>query len=205
MLIERDRRDFPFQVSINPDDTTDILAFLVDARYCFDLYNLDFYGGLVYPGKAGSYRSTDALRRLFAEQAKGRRSFVLIATFNVRDRGASEYAEFLESARQGLLGRAHATANLTDHDADQASRLKLCFPFFCWQQAHASGFEHSCDDVTVYQSSAKLVHFFQTFDFKGIKLPPVPPVTRLIEMANSPLFEMRGQVRRIAVQFPQIG
>ena len=51
MLIERDRRNYSFPVTINPDNINNVLDFLCTAKYCFDLYNLDFFGGFVYPRK----------------------------------------------------------------------------------------------------------------------------------------------------------
>lgn len=204
MLIERDKRNYPFPVTINPGNRGDILDFLCNEKYCFDLYNLDFFGGLVYLRKQKNFRTTEALRRVFSEQARCQRSFILICTFNVRDAGASEYFTFLESARQGILGRTNGNENIRAHNADQRTRLKLCFPFFCWQQAHPNGFEHMCDNIVSYKSSAVMVHFFQVFRYKGLRLPPVAPVSRLIELANQTLYEMKGQIQRSRVVFPQI-
>jgi hypothetical protein len=65
MLIERDRRDYPFPITINPRNISNILDFLHNEKYCFDLYNLDFFGGLVYPRKKESFRTTEAFRRIF--------------------------------------------------------------------------------------------------------------------------------------------
>ncbi|HQU41825.1 MAG TPA: hypothetical protein PK867_03390 [Pirellulales bacterium] len=205
MLIERDARGYPFAITINPNGVEDILMFLRQEDYSFDLYNLDFYGGFINIGKGAASRTTDALRQVFSEQARAERSFALVCTLNVRDTGAAEYADFLDSAREGLLERGGACAeNIRAHDVDQSTRLTLCFPFFCWQQAHANGFEYWCDHVIAYRSSASMIHFFQRFRFKGLRLPPVPHVRTLIEMANRPLYEMHGQVLRKRLVFPQI-
>jgi len=204
MLIERDRRNYSFPVTINPDNTNNVLDFLCTAKYCFDLYNLDFFGGFVYPRKLKDFRTIEALRHVFSEQARSKHSFIMICTFSVRDAGASEYSVFLESASQGLLGRINSNDNIRAHNANQINRLKLCFPFFCWQQAHTNGFEHICDNVVCYNSSAVMVHFFQIFQYKGLRLPPVAPVSRLIELANQTLYEMKGQIQQPRIVFPQI-
>jgi hypothetical protein len=204
MLIEWDKLNYPFPLTINPGNANNIFNFLSSSEYCFDLYNLDLFGGLVYTVKQKSLRTIDALRRMFSEQARCERSFILICTFNVRDAGASEYFAFLESARQELMGRPNSTENIRKHNVDQSTRMKLCFPYFCWQQAHANGFEHLCDSVVRYRSSTVMVHFFQVFRYKGIRLLPVASTDRLIELANQTLYEIKGQIQQPHVVFPQI-
>jgi hypothetical protein len=204
MQIERDRLHFPFPVEINPTERYNMLDYLINEQYCFGLYNLDLYGGLVYQTKDKECKTTNALRQVFSQQARNRQSFVLIGTFNVRDSGAMEYYQFLDSVREGLSGRRLSTENIRAHEQNQATRLKLCFPFFCWQQAHPLGLEHILCEATVYQSSATMVHFFQAFRYVGGALPQFAPVSKVIEVANAPLFEMKGQVRRKQTEFPQV-
>ena len=204
MQIERDKLQFPFPVVINPDEQDNLLEYLNQGQYCFGLYNVDLYGGLVYQSKNKECKTTNALRQLFSNQARNRQSFILICTFNVRDGGAAEYNEFLESVREGLAGRAMSNENIKSHDQNQATRLKLCFPYFCWQQAHSFNLEQIVCEATVYTSSAVMVHFFQAFRYIGGALPQFSPVSKVIEVANSPLFEMVGQVRRKKAEFPQV-
>src|SRR5258706_16326194 len=40
--------------------------------------------------------------------------------------------------------------------------------------------------------------------YKGLRLPPVAPVSRLIELANQTLYEMKGQIQQPRIVFPQI-
>jgi hypothetical protein len=204
MLIERDRLQFPFPVEVNPNDRDNMLDYLANEQYCFGLYNLDLYGGLVYQTKNKECKTTNALRQVFSQQARNRRSFVLICTFNVRDCGATEYYQFLDSVRQALSDRRLSPENIRAHQQNQATRLKLCFPFFCWQQAHPLGLEQILCEATVYQSSAVMVHFFQAFRHTGGALPQFSPVSKVIEVANAPLYEMVGQVRRKQCEFPQV-
>jgi len=204
MQIERDRLQFAFPVEINPNERDNLLDYLISEQYCFGLYNLDLYGGLVYQDKNNECKTTNALRQLFSQQARNRRSFILICTFNVRDSGAAEYFQFLSSVRDGLAGRSQCNENILAHDQNQTTRLKLCFPFFCWQQAHTLGLEQIVCETTVYTSSAVMVHFFQAFRYTGGALPQFSPVSKVIEAANTPLYEMVGQVRRKKSEFPQI-
>jgi len=204
MQIERDKLQFPFPVEINPNERDNLLDYLAHEEYCFGLYNLDLYGGLVYQSKNNECKPTNALRQLFSQQARNRRSFILICTFNVRDSGATEYYQFLSSVREGLAGRAQTDDNLRAHDQNQSTRLKLCFPYFCWQQGHTLGLEQVVCEATVYKSSAVMVHFFQAFRYAGGALPQFSPVSKVIELANAPLYQMAGQVRRKQYEFPQI-
>ena len=204
MLIERDRLQFAFPVEINPNDRDNMLDYLIAEQYCFGLYNLDLFGGLVYQGKDSECKTINALRQVFSQQARNRQSFVLICTFNVRDCGAAEYDQFLDSVKAGLAGRALSLENIHAHDQSQATRLKLCFPYFCWQQAHPLGLEQLLCEATIYRSSATMVHFFQAFRYVGGALPQFAPVSKVIEVANDPLYEMVGQVRRKKCEFPQV-
>jgi hypothetical protein len=204
MQIQRDLLQFPFPVEINPNERDNLLEYLINEQYCFGLYNLDFFGGLVYQTKDKECKTTNALRQIFSHQVKNKQSFVLICTFNVRDCGATEYHEFLGSVKEGLSGRHLSAENIKAHDQNQTTRLKLCFPFFCWQQAHPLGLEQIVCEATVYQSSATMVHFFQAFRYVGGALPEFSPVSKVIEVANAPLYEIKGQVRRKQCEFPQV-
>ncbi len=204
MLIERDRLQFGFPVEINPNDRDNMLDYLIAEQYCFGLYNLDLFGGLVYQAKDNECKTINALRQVFSQQARNRQSFVLICTFNVRDTGAAEYDQFLDSVNVGLAGRAMSGENIKAHDQSQATRLKLCFPYFCWQQAHPLKLEHLLCEATVYRSSATMVHFFQAFRYVGGALPQFAPVSKVIEVANAPLYEIVDQVRRKKYEFPQV-
>jgi len=201
MKIEKDKRNFVFPVEIIEDN---ILRFLSNSTSAFDVYNLDFYGGFLNSPQLGKWNSIDGIRSIFSIQAKKGQSFVVITTFNVRESGAREYLAFLDSAREELKGRQNSKHNLDTHAANQATRLKLCFPFFCWQLAQANGFEQRCNNIYTYRTTATLVHFLQEFILHQRGLPGVPAIRALIDIANMPLFEMRGQIPYKRFSMPQI-
>jgi hypothetical protein len=205
MKIEQEKKAFPFPVEINPRRTKNILDHLINGEYCYDLYNLDFFQGFVYPDKSGKSKSTEAIRQLFSEQAGCERSFVLIATLNARDTGGDDYKQFFDSVTQELKGKPNGIANIRAHNESHMTMLKLAFPFYCWQQAHVNGFDHYCDDVIMYRSSATFIHFLQMFRYKGTRLPSFPGLQPLIELANRPLFEMKKQVVYRRTTFPLLG
>ena len=131
MRIERDKKPYSFPVKIFEND---IYSFLSTSKRSYDLYNIDPYGGLLYPTKTHKSRSIEAIRSVFRNQSSDRRSFILINTFNVRGRGALEYLDFLDRAKEELKGKTNSRQNINGHVESQATRLKICFPFFCWLQ-----------------------------------------------------------------------
>src|SRR5581483_9807859 len=89
----------------------DILEWLTTAEPCFDVYNLDFYGGFMNPGNDGLSRVREALNSATARHKVAKRSFTLCTTFNVRDRGAPNYDSFLDGVRNALSGTSNIEAN----------------------------------------------------------------------------------------------
>jgi hypothetical protein len=202
MRVERDVLAFEFPVQIVEGDVRD---YLLENGIPFDLYNLDFYGGFLNPSKNHDSRTIKALRALFATQAKASRSFALITTFNLREAGGKDYLAFLDAAKVELSGLPNGSKNLAAHEQNQATRLKLCFPFFCWQTASVLGFEQQCENVFLYTSSATMLHFHQWFDFQGHTLPSVRSTNALTRIANLPLFALTGLVPHKKFEPPAIG
>jgi hypothetical protein len=201
MRIERDRQQFAFPITIVE---ANVMEYLVAAPQPFDLFNLDFYTGFVNPTKGARAHSVDALRAVFTRQGQAQRSFTLVVTFNVRDRGASEYLKFLGAARKELSGLTNVEESFAAHEASQAGRLKICFPFFCSQQSHAAGFEQEVEGVYLYQTTATMVHFHQRFMVRKHDVLVVPARQALIDAANLPLYEMKGPIPHKKMVPPQI-
>jgi len=202
MRVERDREAFDFPVQIVEMDVRD---YLLEESLAFDLYNLDFYGGFLNPSKNHGSRTIKALRALFAAQANSSRSFALITTFNLRESGGKDYLAFLDAAKAELSGLPNGPTNLAAHEQNQATRVKLCFPFFCWQTASVLGFDQQCENIFLYTSSATMLHFHQWFDFQGHTLPPVRSTNALTRIANLPLFALTGLVPSKKFEPPAIG
>lgn len=202
MRIERDRRNYPIPVVV---EEMDVLDYLIKSPNVFDIYNLDFYGGFLYPRKTGSERHVEGLRAIFGKQSKARRDFVLVTTFNVRESGAEEYLRFLDAVAIDLNSYRNCKANIKAHQENQFQRVKLCFPVFCLQQAQANGMTSRCDAIHCYRTTAQLIHFHQYFGLNESALPAIGNTRSLIEIANMPLIQMRGQIPKVIKEFPQIG
>jgi hypothetical protein len=202
MRIEKDRRGYPFPVSIHDKD---VLDFLLETQDVYDVYNLDCYGGFLHPKKGGGARHVEALRALFSRHARGRHEFILITTFNVRESGAQEYLQFLNTVAAELGSYRNCKSNIKAHQHSQLHRMQLCFPVFCWQQAQAHGMNYVCEAIHCYRTTVQLIHFNQSFSVSESLLPKISYNKTLIELANRPLVEMRRQVPTVLQDYPQIG
>jgi hypothetical protein len=201
MRIEWDRLclDLPIHFVKN-----DILDFLKTSNDVYDLYNLDFYGGFLHANNRGASRCADAIRNLISRQASRANSFVLIATFNVRDKGAVEYLQFIDRVPKALRGWENVDACCNAHKKNNITRLKLCFPYFCWQVGMSNNFEVKFEDPVVYHSSATMLHFYGEFIYRPHALPELTSTEVLAELASRPLMRLEGMIQRIDMQPPEI-
>lgn len=185
-------------------ESADILHYLQASHQTYDLYNCDFYGGFIYKaktkGEAATSKCTEAIRALIDRHRKVQRSFLLIATFNVRDTGASEYTQFLSEIPNVLGASKNVSRCVTEHQKNRARELKLCFPFFCWYLANAANFDLEVKEVFVYRTSAVMVHFVLDFRYTSRILPSLTTIERLKEIATKPLMTLDGQVPVVEFQ-----
>src|ERR1035438_3415998 len=101
----------------------DIVQFLQrPTAECFDVYNLDFYGGFTHPRKEGNSACRDAIQSIVSRHRGQQSSFVLIATFNLRDHGFELYEALIEEIRQELSGHDGVVENLAGHKKNQIGR-----------------------------------------------------------------------------------
>jgi len=159
----------------------------------FDVYNLDFFKGMTYAQASNTSDCIEALKGVFASQRLAKASFALIATFQVRDSGKSEYLGLLEEVQKELSSHNNAHDNLEKHKSHHARLVKFCFPYSCALQAHANSFHLACKRITRYQSSVSMIHFHQWFLYRDHILPR-SSVASVVEVANQTLYKMEGQV-----------
>lgn len=181
----------------------DILEYLrAPETPCFDLYNLDFYGGFTNPKQDGSSGCREAIRSLASRHREHQRSFALIATYNVRDRGMEQYDAFINEVRSALDGFNNADTNLKGHAKTHATKIKLCYTYTCWHAGVANDFEVEFEDPFVYSSGAStLVHFYSEFTYSSKPIPtPTADKDALINIANLPLKRMDGRIARVELK-----
>ncbi|MBZ5631457.1 MAG: hypothetical protein LAO06_21595 [Acidobacteriia bacterium] len=181
----------------------DILEYLRSSTTgCFEVYNLDFYGGFTNPKHDGTSRCREAMRSLASHHREQQRSFVVIATFNVRDRGVEQYDAFINEVRSALDGFNNVEANLKAHAKSHATKIKLSYMYACWQAGVANDFDVEFEDPFVYNSGATtLVHFCAVFIYRATALAtPHADKDSLIAIANRPLKRMDGRIARVDVR-----
>lgn len=182
----------------------DILDFLRNTNDVFDLYNLDFYGGFLHRNSRKNPRCADAIRSLIVRQANKETSFVMISTFNVRDSGAGEYLNFIEEVPRALTGWSNVEVCCNAHKKNNITRLKLCFPYFCWHMGVSNNFAVRFEDPVVYQSSATMMHFYAEFIYQPRTLPELTFTEALAALASRPLIRLDGMIERVELRPPEI-
>jgi len=184
--------------------SADILEFLVSTNDCYDLYNLDFYGGFVNPTSTGKSRCVEAIRCLIHRQSVRNQSFILVATLNVRDRGVAEYLAFIDNVPQALAGWQNIERCCIVHKKNQATRLKLCFPYLCWHLGMSYNFAVRFTEAVVYQSTATMIHFYTEFTLQERALPDLTSNKVLADMISMPLLRLDGMIPKVELAPPQV-
>jgi hypothetical protein len=175
----------------------DVLEFLYSTNDCYDLYNLDFFGGLINPTSTGKSRCVEAIRNLIHRQSTRSHSFILVVTFNVRDRGVAEYLAFIDDVPKVLAGWQNIENCCATHKKNQATRLKLCFPYLCWHLAVSNNFAVWFSAPFVYHSSATMIHFYAEFTFQERALPDLTSYEVLAELISMPLLRLYGMIPQV--------
>ncbi len=202
MRIEWDRLNLP--VPIRFCGPCNIYELLRNTNECFDLYNLDFYGGFLHVRRQATPRCIEAVRALVARQGTSRRSFALVCTFSVRDTGVREYLRFIDEVPKALRAWRNVEECCRVHKKSQATRLKLCFPYFCWDVGKSNGFSVRFVDPVVYESTVTLLHFYAEFLYQPTSLPALSYTEILAELASRPLIRLDGITPRIELKPPAI-
>ncbi|MCU1284056.1 MAG: hypothetical protein JWO13_406 [Acidobacteriales bacterium] len=169
---------------------------------CYDVYNLDMYGGFTYSRKSNSSPCRDAVRSLCARHRQEKRSFALLSTFNVRDTGVEQYDALLGEIKLCLEGLEGIDPNLKEHGRTHATKIKLCYMYMCWHAGQTHDFHVEFADPIFYNSGkTNLVHFYSEFRFRSQALPtPHADRDRLVQLATTPLRKMSGRISSIELR-----
>ena len=150
---------------------------LVDGhrRFKYELYNLDFFGGVGYKRKASEGTKgvktvrVKAIEDMFTRQ-RGH-NFTLLLTINVRDKFGEEPLQYLQetlsrSANAMLAGTFAWCANLDE--GMKHHQLKVWIPLWLREIAEMAQFDCRCYPTVTYEGHehARMVHF--AFDFSFI-------------------------------------
>lgn len=172
-----------------------------EARFAYDLVNLDFDGGLGFKSKSGA-RRVEALKTLFHRQ-RGQ-SFVLLLTINVRDTLGSEIDDYLHRLEAEAEPELIAWY-LAREKGEYEFKLKAAVPVFLLTAAEVQGFDVICHPPLVYtgHASARMVHFALELSWKGQVFPAVSR-QRARDLLRLPLVEAADGTLRLVTTDPPI-
>lgn len=170
------------------------------AQFHYDLYNLDFIGGIGYADTQGESQRIRAIRKLF-ERQKGH-DFLMLLTINVRDTMGEELSKYLlevgQDSRRGklrdtLVWYANAGRGMKKH------KLKSALPIFLQDFARHCSFSCLSYPPLAYRGyKALMVHFVFRFTFVPGRNLPVRRHQRIEELLSLPLVEIEDGAIAIA-------
>lgn len=160
----------------------------------YDLYHLDFLGGMGYKDKSGTSKRLRALKKLL-ERQQGR-DFILLLTINVRDTMGDELTLYLAERSQKYGGDSELKKILQWYsglaDGSKSLKLKAAVPLFIQEEAEVLGaFKCYSYPPLCYIGTGKatMLHFvFNLFHEGGRDTPVLSPQTPK-ELVNLPLME----------------
>jgi hypothetical protein len=171
-----------------------------DSVFTYDLYNLDFDGGLGYQRQTGRPKRIQALEKLFQRQAG--HSFILLLTINVRDTLRTNVVSYLEGLREelGEVLQWYIARQAGEYD----HQLKAAVPLFLRHHAEAARFSCTFLPPIVYDGyqDARLVHFACRFEARSNVFPATSPQTRADVLALPLLCSTNGELNLSPVQHP---
>jgi hypothetical protein len=166
----------------------------------YDLVNLDYVGGFIYPNLS----RPKAVRKLIENQAAYERSFMLIVTQQLRDKDSiGEKDKFLQDLRQWLKAGIHHRSmhrpidKLVDwyRDADipDAARQGLYMNFFFRDSGEMEHFDVKCRPAVIYPGTggAWMIHLVTEFRYRAGTGHRAASRQSLVEMINLGLLEAR--------------
>lgn len=171
-----------------------------DCNFNFDLYNLDFDGGLGYRAKTGKPKRIRSLEKLF--QRQNGRSFILLLTVNVRDTLREQVIAYLKGVR-GELGEV-VEWYIERKEGQYDYQLKAAVPLFLRHHAEAAHFSCTFLPPVSYVGfeNARLAHFVCRFEAVGGVFPAASPQSRK-DVIELPLVVCKEGILRVsAVQHP---
>jgi hypothetical protein len=173
---------------------TNVNAKAQETRFNYDLYNLDFDGGLGYVKKGGSVPRFRALEKLFDRQRD--HAFTLLLTVNVRNKVVGNLESYLQQLRKrsyGNLWKETIDWHLEQGKQHYGYILKAAVPIFIHKQAEAHGFKPHCFPAVVYEghNQAVLVHFAFNFEVVVGSLGGVGPQEEH-DLLDLPFLESSG-------------
>lgn len=168
---------------------------ILDARSAaYDLFNIDLCGGFLYPDSRGESEYEKLMRYLVSFQSRHRQPFMMMVTFNTRDRGINEYRKFIVETLAFLSTMAGTDTNDIERyylakkvqgQPPSLRNLRFCVPCYLHKIA-SEKFEVRVLSQWFYKTFYHAVLFFEPRQGTGL-LGNWPPPDEIKAVLNTPL------------------
>jgi hypothetical protein len=164
-----------------------------------DIFNLDFFGGFLYPKGSGRSDNLEILRNIITYQARYKHPFFIILTLNFRDTGKDNYKSFIKETLRGLKGFNVNTTELEKYYLNserQLDRLRFCVPNFINKIAFENFAVKSLGAWT-YKSFYHTILFFNPRQGVSLLGSAWPPLEEFKEIMKSPLYQLSVSGKKV--------
>jgi len=157
------------------------------AEQTFDLVNLDYEGGIFYKDLKGDSKRINAIKKLLERQSIGKRDFLLLSTFNSRNRDEKEFDSTLDTIHSVLASyRIDSTDAIKWYkNARYDFKIKIYFLYVLGRIASGNRFSCSFHPPVTYQGSSKIrmVHFACLFNYSEHVVAPEQSLTKILNLS----------------------
>lgn len=164
----------------------------------FDLINLDYYGGLIYKDLKGDSKRIEALRKLIERQRLNKQDFLLLLTFNTRNRDEDEFDKTLDQIDLELDSVGLDVSPSIDWyiDARYDYKIKVYAIYILNRIGAANGFflnNKILQPPVTYlgTSHRRMVHFALPFNYNADIIGTAPTLSS-VDILNLTLLECRN-------------
>jgi hypothetical protein len=158
----------------------------------FDLVNLDYEGGILYKDLKGGSKRVNAIKKLFERQSIGKRDFLLLSTFNTRNRDNKEFNNTLDAINVQLASYHFDAGEIINwyKNARYDFKIKIYFPYVLGRLAGVNRFSCLFHPPVTYQGSSgiRMIHFACSFKYAERMIEE----QSLIDILKLPMFEIIG-------------
>lgn len=164
-------------------------------RFPFNLVNLDYVGGVIYKDLKGRSKRIRAIQSLFNRQKITANDFLLLFTFNIRNRDRGEFGSTIDLIEAHITDFGYEPEKSSKifewyRNSDIHQKLKIFVLYLIESIAHSNQFNCTFHDPITYAGSggSRMVHF--AFTFKWVSKIR-PGITNCLNILNTQMKEVK--------------
>jgi len=175
----------------------------------FDLVNLDYEGGIMYKNLKGESKRVNAIKKLLERQSIGKHDFLLLTTFNTRNRDEKEFNRTLEGIREQLDSYGIDAEEIVRWYQEKARydfKVKIFYPYFLERLSAISRFTCKFYPPITYKgtSNIRMIHFVCALKYNPGRV--IVGERSLLGLLNLPMFEVsKGVIYKCDLPSLQLG